>query len=128
MKKSTAELRTELADLGVELTEHKHEEEHHVITALLLNAHQTKMDAEKEKRDARKLALKKERDLIKNMSLTAAKKVSLTETDPNPQPNPQTQPLKPTLALPQPKPKPKPKPKPEPKPETNPETNPRPGR
>ena len=126
MKKSTAELRTELADLGVELTEHKHEEEHHVITALLLNAHQTKMDAEKEKRDARKLALKKERDLIKNMSLTAAKKVSLTETDPNS--NPQTQPLKPTLALPQPKPKPKPKPEPEPKPETKPETNPRPGR
>ena len=126
MKKSTAELRTELADLGVELTEHKHEEEHHVITALLLNAHQTKMDAEKEKRDARKLALKKERDLIKNMGLTAAKKVSLTETDPNF--NPQTQPLKPTLALPQPKPTPKPKPKPEPKPETNPETNPRPGR
>jgi hypothetical protein len=76
MKKSTAELRTELADLGVELTEHKHEEEHHVITALLLNAHQTKMDAEKEKRDARKLALKKERDLIKNMGLTAAKKAA----------------------------------------------------
>ena len=88
MKKSTAELRTELADLGVELTEHKHEEEHHVITALLLNAHQTKMDAEKEKRDARKLALKKERDLIKNMSLTAAKKVSLTEAAPHPKPQP----------------------------------------
>ena len=90
MKKSTAELRTELTDLGVELTEHTHEEEHHVVVSLLLNAHQAKMDAEKEKRDARKLALKKEQDLIKRLGLTAAKKVSLTDTDPNPQPQPLT--------------------------------------